>query len=127
MPKVNGRVISSEITDNKMIAVVQLDGKLPKPGEIVSLKWGSTRSVDQNSLYWKWLTWLIDEGGLKEAGHFSAEALHMDLKAHFKKDTTTQMNKSEFGEYFDEADKFVCSFFEISTAPFWSEYEEYKS
>jgi hypothetical protein len=138
MPKVKARILRSGTThDGKLVAEVVFNRKMPKVGEIVSVKWGSVRTLSQNSLYWVFLNWLINDAGLKDHGHFDPQALHMDMKAHFisekifdkgkfvaiEEATTTDMTKSEFGEYFDEIDKFMSSFFKISTTPFWEEYE----
>ena len=136
MPKVKGRVLKALSEDGKFIAMIQLNAKLPKEGEIVTVKWGSTRTLSQNSFYWVFLSWLINHGGLKEQGHFDPQALHMDLKAHFlaskimskgqfvaiEEGTTTQLNKVEFGEYMDRVDLFMREFFEVDTEPFWQEY-----
>ena len=138
MPKVSAKIIQTQITsDGRFLAKAQFEGKLPKEGSTVSVKWGSTRSIEQNSLYWVFLTWCIDHG-LKDQGHFDPQALHLDLKAYFLSEkkmdkgqfkaietaTTTQMNKSEFGEYMDKIGDFVASFFGLDTSSFWEEYQE---
>lgn len=131
MPKISGKVLAT-LTDVKgnMLAKICLNGKLPKVGELVSVKWGSVRSLSQNSLYWVFLQWLIDEGGLKEHGHFFPESLHENLKRHLLaghekeiEPTTTDLNKMEFSEYVEKVDKFIQEFFEIDTAPFWEQRE----
>ena len=135
MPKVRARVLSQKFENNKLIAQVQFDQKCPKDGELFSAKWGSTRTLYQNALYFTFLHWLI-ENGLKEHGHFSEQALHEDMKAHFLADklfdrgkfkaieesTTTDLTISEFSEYFDLVDEFVKDFFGIDTSGFWQEY-----
>lgn len=126
------------IKDNRLLAVMEFNEKTPKVGELVTVKWGSTRTHAQNALYWVYLNWLINEGGLKEQGHFSADALHLDLKTHFlsekimdkgqfksiEEPTTTTLGKSEFGEYMDKVDGFVKEFFDIDTTAFWAGREE---
>lgn len=137
MPKVSGKVLASKIIDGAMLIKAQLNGKLPRQGEMITVKWGSNRTHAQNSLYWLFLSWLINEAGLKDQGHFSPEALHIDLKTHilaekiFEKGrfeaieeaTTATMNKSEFSEYFSRVDEVVREIFSIDTTPFWDTYE----
>jgi hypothetical protein len=139
MPKVKARIIAQKYIDGKLFAKVQFNQKCPKDGEIFTAKWGSTRTLSQNALYWKYLSWLINDAGLKDQGHFSPDALHLDLKAHFlaekiftkgqfqaiEESTTTILTKSEFGEYFEKVDQFIKEFFEINTEPFWSEYTKF--
>ena len=142
MPKVFVKVISNrKDADGKIFAEIQCNKVMPNKGEYATLKWGSTRSIAQNSLYWVYLHWVINEGGLSDQGHFSEQALHENLKAHFvaekiftkgefkaiEEATTATMNKTEFGEYFQKVDDFINEFFETSTAPFWDIHKEHYS
>ena len=138
MPKCKAKVLASKIIDGMMLAKIRLDGKMPKKGEIVNVKWGATRSLQQNALYWVFLTWCIEYGGLKDQGHFSPEALHLDLKKYFLSEkifdkgkfkaieeaTTTMLDKVLFGEYIDKVNMFMIDFFQCNTNEFWKEYEK---
>lgn len=140
MPKTKAQVKSSTAISGKLLATLQFHEKLPRAGEVVNVQWGSVRTPSQNNLYWRYLTWIINEGGLKDQGHFCADALHLDLKTHFlsekkmdkgqfkslEEPTTTSMGKTEFGEYVEKIDHFMIEFFKINTAPFWEEYGENK-
>ena len=69
-------------------------------------------------------------------GHFSVDALHENLKKELlsqkkldkgvfkivETGSTTDLNKMEFGEYFEAVDQFVVSFFGIDTSGFWQTY-----
>lgn len=138
MPKVKARVRSHKIEDGRLFVTLEFNERIPKISELVTVKWGVTRSLAQNALYWKYLSWLIEHGGLKEHGHFDPQALHENLKAHFLAEKIMQkgqfvaieegssaiLDKSEFGEYFTKCDHFVQEFFGISTQAFWDEYKE---
>lgn len=133
MPKVAGRVLKTKIVDGAMLMKAQLSGKLPPEGSAIYVKWGSLRSRDQNALLWAYYTWLIDFGGLKEHGFYCPEAIHESLKAKFLADkimskgewkaiedgSTATLSKSEFSEYIEKIDHFICDFFQADTSPFW--------
>jgi hypothetical protein len=81
MPKTSGKVIRCLEKDGKVGAVIQFNGKVPRAGEQVTIKWGAVRSNSQNALYWAFLGWLLDAGLKDEYG--TTEELHESLKAAF--------------------------------------------
>ena len=132
--KATAKVLATK--DN--LAKIQLDTNELRPGEIIAVRWGEKRSRRQNNLYWRYLNWCINEGGLKDQGHFCAEALHIDLKAHFLSEkifdegtfktveigSTTDLSTKEFKEYLEKVDNFLCDFFGIDTSAFWEAHGE---
>lgn len=138
MPKVAGKVLATKLDNGQMLAKIVLNGKLPKVGENVLVKWGAKRSVAQNALLWVYYTWLIDHGGMKDQGFFCPEALHSSLKAHFLADkimdkgdwkaieegSSSVLNKLEFMEYIEKIDHFIVDFFGVSTSDFWDAYKD---
>ena len=137
--RVKAKVLATKVTPDGLLAKLQFNGKLPSVGSYVSVRWGSKRTLSQNSLYWVYLTWLINDAGLKDQGHFDPQALHDNLKKHFlstkilskgvfkalDEGSTTDLNKMEFGEYLTKIDQFIVSFFGIDTSSFWAEHEEF--
>ena len=139
MPKVSVKILATRVDERgNKLAKVQFNGTLPPAGTIGSIKWGSVRSGSQNALYWVYLRWLIEDAGLKDQGHFSPEALHLNLKDKFlaekvftrgqfeaiEEATTTDLTRSEFGEYMDKVREFMRDFFNISDEDFWSQYKQ---
>ena len=139
MPKVKARVLASKVDEQgRFLAKIQLNGKLPRVGENLTVKWGAKRSLSQNSFLWVYYNFLIQDCGLMDHGFFSAEALHISLKAKFlsekimvkgefkavEEGSTTMLDKVAFGEYIDKVDQFVTSFFEVDTSSFFDEYEK---
>ena len=89
MPKIKARVLATKIDETgRLLAKIQCNGRLPTVGETLNIKWGSTRTLNQNALYWRYLTFLIEDCGLKDQGHFSPDALHIDLKTPYIAEVT---------------------------------------
>jgi len=135
----NGKIICAD--DNHREFTVYLDQPANfKLGSEVEVKPKSKiRSLNQNRLYWAYLTWVIsaDGGRLIDQGHFSPDALHENIKAwitdnyphqfsgkQINKFTTTELNTKEFNDYIDIVDReLMVKFFEIPTNRFWGEHE----
>ena len=132
------KILATKIDGGRMFAKIECDKKLPPVGTVIDIRYGSKRTVQQNAFLWLYYTWLINTGGLKEHGFFCPESLHYSLKAKFLGDkimtkgewkvveegSTAVMTRSEFSEYMDKIDMFICDFFEISTDAFFDEYEK---
>ena len=117
-------------------AAIALDSRILKVGDKITVHKGSRRTLPQNSFYWVYLNWLINNG-MSDLGHYSADALHNNLKAHFLADkimekgqfeaiedgTTTTLNRVEFGLYIDKINEFMIDEFKIDTSPFFEEYD----
>lgn len=132
MPKISGKVVRNVDKDGKMFTVIQCNGKWPKIGENVTIKFGATRSLSQNALYFVFLQWLLDNGLKDEYG--TTDELHESLKAAFLSKTnslgllkigsTTELGKAEFGEYMDKVNLAMAENCGIDTSEFWKSYEE---
>ncbi len=133
MPKVSGTVLGVAIIEGKMLMKAELNGRLPKKGDLITVRFGKVRSNEQNSLYWLYLTFLLNDADLKSE-YLTIEELHEMLKAtflskrvfHGKKEfihvgSTTTLDKHAFGEYMERIDKAMTEYHHISTAAFWEE------
>ena len=133
--KCKARVLESE----ENISKIELNGKKLKVGDMVTVKWGKPRSLKQNALYWRLLTWLIEEGGMKEQGYMFPEELHealkgrllcakVDAKGGFKTvsiGSTTELKSDQFMEYIEKIEALLSEYCGINFYPFWQDYAHY--
>ncbi|MBW2646976.1 MAG: hypothetical protein JRE23_12545 [Deltaproteobacteria bacterium] len=139
MPNIKAVVLQTKVDENgRFLAKIRLNGKLPKVGETVSVKWGKKRSNDQNALMWAFLDYLMNDCGLKDE-YIDAEELHEELKGRFlakkvmgkggfmtiKIGSTTDLDKLAFGEYIEKINKAMTEYKKIDVAPFWKDYKDY--
>lgn len=131
--KIQAQIIGIE---DKIIKVKVAQQRF-RTGDKVYIVKNSQRSLSQNAFLWKYYTFLIEDMGLKDQGFFCPEAIHASLKARFlsekamskgewkiiEEGSSAILSKSEFSEYFEKVDHFVCDFFEISTAEFFDDYQ----
>lgn len=139
MPKVTAIVLASKIIEGEMLAKIRLNGKMPKQGDKITVKWGRTRSNSQNALMWLFLGYLWQDCGLKDE-YSTIDELHETLKATFLSKrvfhsgkefihvgSTATLGKLEFGEYLERINKAMIEFHNIDTSEFWREYEDNKN
>jgi hypothetical protein len=133
--KVSGVVLSTAIKDGSFQALIKLNGSMPKPNDLVTVKWGKKRSPKQNALYFLWLQFVIDNGA-KDAGYFDTGELHEALAGRFlsinreapggfktiTRKSTTELDKVAFGEYFEKCQDCVRTYLHIDDSPFWKTY-----
>lgn len=116
-----GRIVGGKIQTNAKRLAAELKNRRDCEIEIVIERKHATRSLAQNALYWSVYVYLIAE----HTGH-SKDEIHEYLKARFLpkqlrmvdangelKDeytvgqTTTKLNKIEFGAYLEDVAKFA--------------------
>jgi len=97
------------------------------------------RTLQQNRLYWAFLTWLIHPAGgnLREQGHFSTNALHEDVKAWIESEhnhdfpidtkfSTAELSTKQFNEFIDLVNQeLFVEILGVDTSGFWREYERF--
>ena len=123
-----------QVKDNK--AQVEFNGKTPPVGEIVRVKWGKQRNIQQNNLYWLLLEWIIKNG---DTGFITKEELHWAFKGRLLSriveknglkyreiGSTTELDATEFMEYIEKCDVICNEYLSCSTDIFWQEYGTYK-
>lgn len=106
-----------------MLAKIQLEEKLPKVGEVLTVKWGAKHTDSQRGLYFVFLQFLID-AKLKEWGHYCTAGLHEDMKAVLKEESIAEYNKMEMSEWIEKVNLFAIERFEINTGIFWKDYSD---
>jgi hypothetical protein len=112
-----------------------------KMGEIVNVsKAKKRRTLNQNSMYWAYLTWIIHKngGGLCDKGHFSTDALHQDIKAWIKdthehdftfdkRFTTTELTTKEFSSFFELVNQeLFVDILGVDTSGFWRDQQRFE-
>lgn len=128
--KITGIIIKVNMSG---ISIKCHPGRLKEGDEIKIIK-GSNRTTKQNSLYWTFLEWCI-ENGMKDKGHYSVDGLHENIKFYIKdkhkqdfdicKDfTTTDLTFGEFRYFIDIVDIEIMQELGIDTSIFKQEYEE---
>lgn len=134
-----GRV--TVVQDDKTAVFVQFDrpGVFKMGDEVNVSKQRKQRSLQQNRLYWAFLTWLIHPAGgdLRSQGHFSTDALHQDIKAWIesehqhdfpidKKFSTTELTTQQFNEFLDlVSQELFTEFLGVDVSGFWVEYGKF--
>jgi len=138
MPRIAGKVIKTKNEGGELKAILKFNGKLPPEGALVTVKYGSSRSNQQNKFYWAYLTFLYETCGLKSE-YLTVEDLHETFKATFlskktigkngfeliKVKSTTDLDKQSFSEYIDKIDKAMSEYHNISSAEFFQDYEDF--
>ena len=136
-----GRVLAVEPQEVGTRVTILMSDKTPKVGDSARIRWGRQRSKDSNSLYWVYLSWLHEEGGLKDQGYVTPEEIHESCKGHFlmvrekdkhgimviREKSTTELDQTEFTEYMEKVDLLMNSFFGIDSSVFWKEYQDFYS
>jgi len=131
--KCHGKILA--VKDN--LAKIEVDTDKLKAGMPITVTTGKKRSNKCNAFYWLYLTYTINECGLKEKGFFCPEALHASLKAHFLSEkildkgkfklmsegTTTELCSKEMTAYLEKVDLFICDFFGVDTSAFFITYQ----
>jgi hypothetical protein len=138
MPKIAGKVLAVAIVNGKMLMKAQLNGRLPKVGDNILVKFGKVRSNSQNALYWLYLQFLWSDCDLRSE-YNTVEDLHEAMKATFLSKrvfhgglefihvkSTTELDKLTFGEYIKQIDNAMVEYEHCNTAPFWQEYKDNK-
>ena len=126
--KLRGKVYKTLAND---IAIRLESIVTPKVGDEVVVHFGKARSVPQNKRYWKYLSWVLDNG-LRDEGCLSTLELHEMLKDYFLSEkcfdkgmlkklrtgSTTDLSTSEFCKYMDHCDILISREYRINTSLF---------
>lgn len=138
MPRVSGKCLKTAEKDGKVAAWIQMNGRVPKVGDLVSVKWGKGRSNSQNAFLWLYYDWLLQADESLKTDYTDSEGLHETMKATFlsRKITsksgktllsigsTTTLNKDEFGQFLDKVKMAMNEYYGIDDSEFWREYQE---
>jgi len=117
----------------KMILIELESGAIPKPGTKIKFQTiRKNRTLNQNSLYWKFCEFVGD------ALYMTREEIHsgfaMANLGRVKRisgrnfqtiGSTTELSADEFGQYLDRCNLTALEF-GVDTGAFWEEYEQWK-
>ena len=126
MNKVIVRIKEGQIQNPRM---VRKAFTLPDGSYELTLKKANRRSLSQNAYYWSAVVPMIHEG-LRDLGHdVNLQDTHEFLKARFNSkeivepttgemlqipQSTTEMNKEQFGEYVERISQFAAEYLNIT-------------
>lgn len=135
-----GRIEGGKLKLSNRRAFEQMIKELPDMEVEIVVKKKARRSTQQNRYYWGVVVWMVRQG-LAELGHrFNAEDVHAFLKDKFNGtdivnddgeivarigQSTTVMNKSEFGEYIDKVAEWASEYLGIYIPPPSTPVDEY--
>lgn len=136
-----GRIEGGRLKLSNRRVFEQMIKEMPDMDVEVVVKKKARRSTQQNRYYWGVVVWMIKQR-MVELGHrFSSEDVHAFLKDRFNGtdivnddgevvarigQSTTVMNKSEFGEYIDKIMEWSSEYLGIYVPPPNANIDEYQ-
>lgn len=101
--------IISLTLNNKKLFQEKLSELVGKDIEIIIKEQKGKRSLNANSLYWKWMTIMGEDLG------YSKEALHFVFKKQFLSEKMPAFSRDEFMEYLQGLDKEIANTRKLNT------------
>lgn len=113
--KGNSYVLRSDLVRQNVLKIVSMLNLSAKSWEIVIREYKPNRKIQQNALYWKWLTVIASEtGNDKDVMHeyFAVKFLGCEMVECFgetreKRKSTADLKVKEFAEYLNQIEAFA--------------------